>query len=177
MTTPAVAPEQREIVLKQLRDGHDLASACAVAGIDTQVAVADHEFYVACGKAHAIGSGRLKAKLLERAIQNSDTHVIERALIGRERQQQEFPAAARPKDLGTDDSLAAKLKELSDDELTLVEWVLDGVGERPARVMTYAEGMFLAGQRQAAERGKRADQLPVSNPLQPLPRDRALAGC
>jgi hypothetical protein len=165
-SAPRVPAEQREIALQRLRDGHDFSASCAVAGIDIQVAVADHEFHTACGKAHAIGSGRLKAKLLEKALQNSDTHILERALVGRERQQQGFPT--EPVESDDDGGFSARLRQLSDYQLSMVEWALEGIGERPEPIQ-YVDIWPLAQARPG-----RADELPVLDGHAPLPRDRSL---
>jgi hypothetical protein len=170
---PAVTPEQREQILRRLRDGYDLEAAVVTAGAEVAVVRADGEFMVACGDAYRTGTARLRGKLLEKALAGGDVHVVERAVADRARAQLEFPEA--PKANGADDdSFAARLRELDDAELEVLEWLLIGEGQRPERQLSYSEGMFLAGQRQAAERGKRVDQLPVSNPSQPLPRDRSL---
>jgi hypothetical protein len=169
-SAPRVPAEQREVILQRLRDGHDFASSCAVGGIDTQVAVADHEFHTACGKAHAIGSGRLKARLLEKAIQNSDTHVLERALVGRERQQQGFPTDELV-ERDDDGGFSARLRLLSDYQLSMVEWALEGIGERPEPIV-YVDVWPSA--QAVPPRPGRAGELNVLDEHAPLPRNRSI---
>jgi hypothetical protein len=178
-----IAPEQRTRLLRALRDGKDFAMACALADLDLDVVRSDHELMLACGHEHEVGTARLRAAMLERALADRDVHVLERALVGRETAQRQFPVG-RKAEPDADGGFGERLAQLSDQELELVQWAVSGEGGfrggRPERLLARGEWQIeWMAERAAAERARpkapRLEDLgPVDDPATPIPRSRAL---
>ena len=171
LASEAKSEPSRKRLLELVTSGHDLESAAHLVGMPIATIKADPELMTEVAEAYRVATSKLRARLLSVANEDADTRTLGRLLDHREAMQLALPVES--KDLGGDGGFAVRLKELTCDELALVEWLLDGIGPRPPCQLSYAEGMHLAGQRRAAER-VRADRLEVSDPLRPLPKNRSI---
>jgi hypothetical protein len=191
--------EQRERLLDLLRTGHDLAVSCATADIDIDAVKADGGLMLEAGKAFAIGTGRLRKRLLEMALKGGSPgmHILERQLADREAQQRQFPTErAKGADDIDDGYWQKKLELLSTEECELLEWYYDRDADPDKRPVpelhTHAHWMFLRGcelaeqrraewaaaaerEREVQSRMRPIGELPIADdPREPLERSRSV---
>ena len=79
--------KDRENLLFKLKDGHDLESAGASLGLSgAQIDLARDSFGEALAKAFKTGTGKLKAKIMQNALDEDNSAVLLKLLEQREKQ-------------------------------------------------------------------------------------------
>jgi hypothetical protein len=151
-----VTSEQREVILKKLRDGYDLEVILDDNQLDLRSVKSDRAFMAECGVSFSVGTAKIREKLLKSALTSGSeqkTHILERIVERREAQQRAFPAVVE--EAGDDGDvlagLSARLKLLGNDALDILERLVNG-DEEPLREWVAARARKLAAEMVAADR-------------------------
>jgi hypothetical protein len=134
-----------------------------------------------CSDAYAVGTARLRSKMLDSALKGGDSHVLERAIAARESAQREQfkPSISALEDKGID------LSKLSDFELCCLEAVIENDFQELSRlieerVLGKAAELARSLAPRLASNGADGctapgiDELEVLDQALPVPRGRAI---
>lgn len=86
---PRLTKDLRQKLLGKLRNGHDIASASASLDVtEAQVKAAGAKLQTEVAAAFKVGTGKLRARLLELSLSNEDASALSRLLDRREQSEQ-----------------------------------------------------------------------------------------
>jgi hypothetical protein len=176
-----IPPEARARLLEQMGNGHDLESAAADAGVQLSAIRRDQELLEDCRAAYRLGTSKLRARTLEKALIGGDVHVLERAIERRELAEREaFTAAAEaqadwPDLSGLSDFQLALLEAAATLDLAELDRLVDDlVASRAAALARSLAAETLQRQLGPDVRVTLTDDLPMLDPEAPLKSDRAV---
>lgn len=175
---PAISPEQRERLLKELRDGLDPEAASIAAGLPLDVVLADAE----CERAYKLVTGRLRAKNYVTALKDANVHILERAILERQETQKLFRSAMS----GATENCDIDWDKLSEFQLDCAEAVADGLAggtgwdrlealiEQRARAMAADIARDMLRRTDPTATVELNDNLGVLDQARPIRRDHAM---
>lgn len=171
----------RDKLLGKIRGGHDLESACAALNLSPKTVRADEKLAGEIAEAFRTGTAKLRARVLQGALDNNDLRVLSQLLERREQEQGAVSGSA-----GSPEVLVEEMRRELHDQIEQHRAAKEA--HRAAVMGTFTESekavirRFLelekesldhAGVPVRAVRPAPIEEMPVSDPGEPLPSSRA----